>query len=68
MQGDKVRELLGELPGWSEVYAVWLDVEEGKAVINIFMLPGPRTGFAVEFMVLGTCSSSLSGTGRKEPL
>ena len=51
MPEGKVRELLGELPGWSEVYAVWLDVEEGKAVMNIFMLPGPRTGFAVEFMV-----------------
>lgn len=64
--GDEIRELLRELPGWSEVYSIWLDVEEGKAVMNIFMLPGPRTEFAVEFMVLGNMFSSLSGTGRIE--
>jgi hypothetical protein len=61
MPEDRIGESLKGLPGWSEVGAVWLDVEEGEAVMNIFMLPGPRTEFAAEFMVFGNMFLVLVG-------
>jgi hypothetical protein len=46
------KELLKNLPGWGDVIGVWLDVEHGRPIMGLLMLPGAKTQLSIGFMVV----------------